>query len=65
MWLGGALGWLSLKDPTLDFGSHHDVTVVRLIPTLGSILSVELAWDSLSLPLSRSLPPAFLLSFAR
>ena len=34
---------------TLDFGSCHDLMVVRLSPASGSMLSVESAWDSLSL----------------
>ena len=39
----------SIKHPTLDFSSGHDLTVVRLSPTLSSTLSMESAWDSLSL----------------
>ena len=35
--LGGSLGWHS----TRDFGSGHDLTVVRSSPTLGSELGVE------------------------
>ena len=38
---GGASVALSLRRPTLDFGSGHDVWVVRLSPALGSELSAE------------------------
>ena len=31
----------SVKCPTLDFGSGHDLMVLRLSPALGSALSVE------------------------
>ena len=44
----------SLKCPALDFGSGHDLTVVSLSPMSGSVLGVDLAWDSLSL----SAPPS-------
>ena len=44
-----------VKHPTLDFGSGHDLTVARLSPASGSMLSVESAEDSLS-P-SPSVPP--------
>ena len=40
----------SVKHLTLDFGSAHDLRVVRLSPGLGSMLGVEPAWDSLSAP---------------
>ena len=40
---------------TLNFGSGHDVMVVRSSPMLGSKLSTESAWDSLSS--SPSAPP--------
>jgi len=40
-----------VKHPTLDFSSGHDLRVIRSNPALGSVLSVEPAWDSLSLPL--------------
>ena len=30
-----------VEGPTLDFGSGHDLKVVRLISTLGSMVSVE------------------------
>jgi len=31
----------SFKRPTLDFGSDHDLRVVRLSPLLGSALGLE------------------------
>ena len=31
----------SVERPTLDFGSGHDLRVVGLSPTLGSVLSME------------------------
>ena len=34
----------------LDFGSGHDPSIVGSSPASGSALSVEPAWDSLSLP---------------
>ena len=46
----------SVKHPTLDFGSGHDLRAVRLRPEWGSVLSRESAWDSLSLPLPLPLP---------
>ena len=38
----GQGAWLAqlVKCPTLDFGSGHDLKVVRLIPMSGSILGV-------------------------
>ena len=33
----------SVKSPTLDVGSGHDLRVVRLSPASGSVLSMELA----------------------
>ena len=45
----------SVERPTLDFGSGRDPRVVGLSPTLGSMLSVMPAWDSLSLFLLPSL----------
>ena len=41
----------SVERLTLDSGSGHDPKVVGSKPVLGSALSVETAWDSLSLPL--------------
>ena len=38
----------SVKCPTLNFSSGHDLRVLELSPTLGSMLGVEPAWDSLS-----------------
>ena len=45
LWLKSASSaWVAplVKCPTLDFGSGHDLRVVRLSPMLGSMLSVEL-----------------------
>ena len=43
----------SVKRPTLDFGSGHDLTVGDVEPGVGPCTdSVEPAWDSVSLPLS-------------
>ena len=44
----------SVKGLTLDFGSGHHLTVVGSTPASDSALSVEPAWDSLSLS-----PPLF------
>ena len=45
----GTPGWLScFKCPNLDFDSCHDLMVLRLSPTFGSVLSMKPAWDSLS-----------------
>ena len=52
----------SVKHPTLDFGSGHDLTVCGIEPRIGLCTdSVEPAWN-LSLALSLSLP--WLLSFS-
>lgn len=40
-----------VKHPTVDFGSGHDLGIMRSSPTSGSALSVEPASDFLSLPL--------------
>ena len=50
----GAPGWLSqLRVQTLDLRSGHDLTVHGIEPCDGlSADSTELAWESLSLPLS-------------
>ena len=40
----------SVKRPNLDFGSGHDLRVVRSSSALGSTLGVQPAWDSLSSP---------------
>lgn len=45
-----------VKHPTLDFGSGHDLRVLRLSPVSGSALNGEPGWDSLS-PYA---PPCFL-----
>ena len=39
----GCLGGSSVKHLTLDFGSGHDLSVVRWSSTSGSMLSMELA----------------------
>ena len=65
-WLG-RLGGSLVKCLTLVFSSGHDLTVWRSSPTLGSGLSVELAWDShplASLSLSLPLPWALSLSLS-
>ena len=41
---------------TLDLSSGHDLVVMGLTPASGSVLSVEPAWNSLSLPLTLPLP---------
>ena len=38
-----------VEHPTLDFGLGHDPMVMGSNPLLGSVLSVEPAWDPLSL----------------
>ena len=51
----------SVKHLTLDFGSGHDLSVVRFSPELGSRLTPRWAWSLLkilSLPLLLPLPPA-------
>ena len=55
--------WLvqSVKHPTLDFDSGHDLTVCEFEPGVGLCAdSAEPAWDSLSF--STSAPPLFSLS---
>ena len=47
---GGQVARLA-KRLTFDSGSGHDPRVVGSSPELGSVLSEEPAWDSLSLPL--------------
>ena len=39
----------SVKQPTFDFSSGHDLGVMRLSPVSGSALSMEPAWYSLLL----------------
>ena len=54
----GALGWLSRLSVWLfDFGSGHNLAVVRSSPASGSVLSMEPAWDSHSPALFA--PPLF------
>ena len=44
----------SVKHPTFDFGSSHDLTVCEFKPCLGLCTdSMEPAWDILSLSLSK------------
>ena len=46
----------SVKHPTLDFSSSHDLLVCEIKPYVGLCAnSVESAWDSLSLSPSLSL----------
>ena len=47
----------SVKCLSLDFGSGHDLRVMRLSPALGSVLRVEPALDSL-FPSPSAPPPA-------
>ena len=48
----------SVKHPTLDFGSGHDLRVRRIEPCVGLCADImEPAWDSLSPFLSLSLSP--------
>ena len=51
-----------VKCLTLDITLGHDPRVVELSPALGSMLSMDLAWDSLSLSLSA--PPQLILSLS-
>ena len=52
----GCLGIQSVKHPTLDFGSGHDLTICGFEPHIGPRNdSEEPAWDSLSLCPSRVL----------
>ena len=56
----------SVKWPTLDFSSDHGLRVVGSNPTLGSVLSMEPAWDSLSLSPALPLTPLMCLgSFSK
>ena len=47
----------SVECLTLDYGSNHDLRVVRSSPVSGSVLTVEPGWDSLS-PFLSALPIA-------
>lgn len=49
--LGSTWGAQSIKQPILDFSWGHDLWVVGLSPTSGSMLGVDPASDFLSLPL--------------
>ena len=54
----GWLGW-SVKCPTLDFGSGHDLTILESSPRLGFALTARSLLGILSLPLSA--PPLLVL----
>ena len=54
-----------VERPTLDLGSGHGLTVVGSSPVLGSALSVEPLWDTLSLSLSLSLCSSPILSLSK
>ena len=59
--LGSRGTWVagSVKRPTLDFGSGHDLTVRGFEPCIGLCTdSTEAAWDSLSRPLCLCPSPA-------
>ena len=49
---------------TLDFGSGHDLGVLRSDSELGSAIGTKPAWDSLSLPLPLHLPTPRILSLS-
>ena len=55
----------SVKEPTLDFGSGHDLTVLSVssIPTLGSELTAQSLLQIFSLTLS--VPSLLALSFSQ
>ena len=55
----------SVKHPTLDFGSGHDLMVLEFKPCIGLCAdSTEAAWDSVSLSLSAPSPLALSLSLS-
>ena len=53
---GGTWVAQSVEPMTLEFSSGNDPRVLGLSPTLGPMLSVEPAWDSLSISPSAPLP---------
>ena len=59
-WVAQSVGWLigwvaqSVEHPTLNFSSGHGPRVMGLSSTSASSLSMEPAWDSLSLSLCPS-----------
>ena len=56
----------SVKCLVLGFGSGHNLTVGGFEPSTGlSADGTEPAWDSLSLSLSLSVPPPFMLSVSK
>ena len=67
--LSGRGAWMAqwVKRPTLDFGSHHDLTVREFEPRVRlCAVTAEPGWDSLSLSLSLCLsdPPLLSLSLS-
>ena len=53
------------KHLTLDFGSHHDLTVCEFKPHMGLFAdSAETAWNSLSLSPSVFAPTSLVLSLS-
>ena len=55
----------SVKHPTLDFSSGHDLTFARWSPALDSVLTVQSLLEILALPLSlASLPLACVLALS-
>ena len=62
----GCLEAQSVKRPTFDFGSGHDLLACDFKPhTELCADSAEPAWDALSLPLSLTLPHALALSLSQ
>ena len=55
----------SVKHLTLGFSSGHDLRVMRLSPVSSSVLGMESAWDSLSLPPSAPPPHSYFLAFLK
>ena len=62
--IGGASGWLSVKCPTLDFGSGH-LTFVGSSPTLSPVLRAQSLLGILCLPLSSPPPVTHSLSLIK
>ena len=59
----GGPKWLSWLSVWLDFGSGHDLMVMRSSPTFAPLLGMESAWDSVSPSLSA--PPLLMLSLTK
>ena len=53
---GGTWVAQSVKHPTLDFSSGHDLMVVRSSPASGSALTTQSLLGVVSLPISLPLP---------